>query len=112
MLAVDVIHPAPAPTSASAETGEPTVVTEHVVTVSDGGVGIAPEHLERVFAPFFTTKPRAIRTEPSKEAATTSSTTKNSSPSFYLVGSIQKWKRESPIPGDEILFAVEIANLL
>ncbi len=29
-----------------------------VVTVADGGTGIAPEHQERLFAPFFTTKPR------------------------------------------------------
>ncbi|MEZ0227973.1 MAG: ATP-binding protein, partial [Planctomycetota bacterium] len=28
------------------------------VTVTDGGVGIAKDHLERIFAPFFTTKPR------------------------------------------------------
>jgi signal transduction histidine kinase len=29
-----------------------------LVTVTDGGTGVAPEHLERLFAPFFTTKPR------------------------------------------------------
>ncbi len=29
-----------------------------LVTVTDGGIGIAAEHIERVFAPFFTTKPR------------------------------------------------------
>lgn len=31
---------------------------ELLVTVADGGAGIAKEHQERVFAPFFTTKPR------------------------------------------------------
>jgi signal transduction histidine kinase len=28
-----------------------------VLTVDDGGPGVAPEHRERVFDPFFTTKP-------------------------------------------------------
>jgi signal transduction histidine kinase len=31
---------------------------EVLVTVADGGTGVAPEHIERIFSPFFTTKPR------------------------------------------------------
>jgi signal transduction histidine kinase len=49
VLAVDVAFPAPG----AADAGEVAVLT-----VADGGTGIAAEHLERVFAPFFTTKPR------------------------------------------------------
>jgi two-component system, NtrC family, sensor kinase len=30
---------------------------EHVVSVSDSGPGIAPEHMAKLFSPFFTTKP-------------------------------------------------------
>ncbi len=29
-----------------------------LVTIADGGTGVAAEHLERLFSPFFTTKPR------------------------------------------------------
>lgn len=65
VLAVDVVHPAPAPTSPPAEGQEPapppapaTSPELAYVTVADGGVGIAPENFERVFAPFFTTKPK------------------------------------------------------
>jgi signal transduction histidine kinase len=48
VLVVDVAWPA-----AAADTPDLALVT-----VADGGTGIASEHLERVFAPFFTTKPR------------------------------------------------------
>jgi signal transduction histidine kinase len=40
-----------------AVTLEPSDV-EILVTIADGGTGVAPGHLERLFAPFFTTKPR------------------------------------------------------
>jgi signal transduction histidine kinase len=32
------------------------------VAVADTGTGIAPEHLDRVFQPFFTTKPEGVGT--------------------------------------------------
>lgn len=35
----------------------PSAVRHLLVTVQDDGVGISPEHLNRVFEPFFTTKP-------------------------------------------------------
>jgi signal transduction histidine kinase len=43
------------------------VNTEHVagnvrVRVRDSGVGIPPEHVDRIFNPFFTTKPRGLGT--------------------------------------------------
>ncbi len=41
-----------------ASAGDQTVVVE----ISDTGVGIAPEHLDRVFDPFFTTKPVGLGT--------------------------------------------------
>jgi signal transduction histidine kinase len=31
-----------------------------IITVSDAGEGIAPEHLESIFNPFFTTKPKGV----------------------------------------------------
>ncbi|MFT6913852.1 MAG: two-component system NtrC family sensor kinase [Motiliproteus sp.] len=44
------------------EYGEISIVTEHsdkevVIRIADTGCGIPPEHLERLFKPFFTTKP-------------------------------------------------------
>lgn len=38
------------------------VAREIVVTVTDSGPGIAPEHLASIFNPFYTTKPRGIGT--------------------------------------------------
>ena len=66
VLVVDVGYPAPAvappdtgegaaPAAGAPASSNPEVA---LVTVADGGTGIAPEFLERVFAPFFTTKPR------------------------------------------------------
>lgn len=39
---------------------ERTATEEVMVTVRDSGPGIAPEHLERVFESFFTTKPNGV----------------------------------------------------
>jgi PAS domain S-box-containing protein len=52
---------------AGAQSRRVEVATEHVsgkvrVTVRDSGVGIPPEHIDRIFNPFFTTKPRGLGT--------------------------------------------------
>ncbi|MBI3725344.1 hypothetical protein HY251_15535 [bacterium] len=53
VLSIALAFPAPE------RAGEPADSHDFLlVTVKDGGIGIPEEHLERVFAPFFTTKPR------------------------------------------------------
>lgn len=52
-LAVHVRAPAPPRPDEAPEKSE-----DVLVVVVDGGVGVSPENLERIFQPFFTTKPR------------------------------------------------------
>jgi signal transduction histidine kinase len=39
---------------------EPVGATEVVITVRDSGPGLAPQHLERLFEAFYTTKPQGL----------------------------------------------------
>ena len=63
-----VVNAAQAITKGGVEENEIRVATgidargNAFLTVSDTGAGISPEHIERVFAPFFTTKPVGVGT--------------------------------------------------
>jgi signal transduction histidine kinase len=50
----DAVSPIPELTYSN---GSATAVTEYAIAVQDNGTGIAPEIKEKIFNPFFTTKP-------------------------------------------------------
>jgi hypothetical protein len=72
------------------------------VTISDTGCGIAPESLQRIFAPFFTTKPvgeAMLKIRPSKKTLDAGSNPGKSIELWGVVGAaLQKWRDSCMIP--------------